>query len=362
MSSRNITVLALLIMFGINQMSLAKKFIAPGNPNIHYSGRWDKSDSAEYKHSWPGTYFYAEFSGTSIGVRISDSKNYYNVFIDGKFHSVFKGTQQGVYDYTLTNNLNEGKHTLRFSKRNIMFGEVFSFYGLLIDDNAEILPSDMNYKHRIEFIGDSFTAAESNEATVQQLDWTDRFPVTNIDKGFVGVISNYFNAEYTATCRSGSGILCNWEGNFNETIPAKFDRTLMESNEPKWNFKSWIPELVIICLGLNDYSGLREKDGTVSDINSKKFRDAYKSFIEKLMEIYPDSWILAVAPHVEWIRSNVRIIVDEQIKNGNDKIHYSHFSEYPDGYVAYGHPTTGTHKKIADEIIEAVNRYRLLPE
>jgi hypothetical protein len=41
----------------------------------------------------------------------------------------------------------------------------------------------------------------------------------------------------------------------------------MEAPEPKWDFKQWTPDLVVICLGLNDYSGLKDKDGTVTEQN-----------------------------------------------------------------------------------------------
>jgi hypothetical protein len=83
---------------------------------------------------------------------------------------VFHGTIFGETDYMLADSLENSHHTLLFSKRNIVFDAVFSVSGLLLDEGAELLPPSEKQERKIEFIGDSFTAAESNEATVQQLE------------------------------------------------------------------------------------------------------------------------------------------------------------------------------------------------
>ena len=248
---------------------------------IQYRGRWDRTDALHPKHSWPGVSITAEFTGTSIGVRLADSINYYNVYVDGKMIKVFHGTKAADTDYILAEHLSNTHHSLRLSKRNIVFDAVFSFSGLFIDDGAELLPPPNTSQTRIEFIGDSFTAAESNEATVQQLAWEERFPVTNIDKGFAFFIAEHFNADYHTTCRSGSGMVCDWRGDTAVNIPNIFDRTLMEARQPKWDYALWIPHLVIVCLGLNDHSGLKNNEGIVSEEKSKFFRTGYHKFVQR---------------------------------------------------------------------------------
>jgi hypothetical protein len=320
------------------------------------------TDSLHPRHSWPGIYLFAEFNGTSIGVRMTDSINYYNVYIDGKFLKVLHGTIMGEADYKLADSLANARHTLLFSKRNIMFDAVFSVSGLLLDESAELLPPPTKPARKIEFIGDSFTAAESNEATVQELSWEGRFPVTNIDKGFAPIIARHYNAQYQTTCRSGAGMVCDWQGKVEATIPKLFDRTLMESPEPKWDFNQWIPNLVVICLGLNDYSGLKEKDGTVSEEKTAIFRKGYHDFITIVRTVYPGVTILAVAAYPEWIQKNVKQIADEEKKSGNNNIYYTHFDDFPDGKVAYGHPTVESHKKIADQIIKAIDQLKIFSD
>jgi hypothetical protein len=334
----------------------AKTFIPVNHPNIRYSGRWDTHDSLHYHHSWPGVYVELEFSGTSIGVRMNDSVNYYNVYLDGKFDHVFHPDSTKEADYALASNLASGQHILRLSKRNICFDRIFTLSGFLLDDKAEVLQPPPPPKHKIEFIGDSFTVAESNEAHVQDLPWEQRYPVTNIDEGFAPVIARECQASYNTVCRSGSGLLCNWQGNYDITLPSIYSRALMEADTPAWDFNRWRPDLVVICLGLNDYSGLKDAKGEVSKEKSEAFRIAYRDFMARIRGKYPYVRILAVAAHPAWIRENVKQVVDEERAGGNQWTYYAQFDEFPGGYVVNGHPTVETHHKIADQILQVIKQ------
>jgi hypothetical protein len=261
-------------LIGHSDLLFSAKFIPANHPHIQYFGRWDMTDPLHPKHSWAGVYIRAEFTGTSIGARLADDDNYYNVYIDGKFRSIFHGDQPGETDYVLVDSLTNGRHTLIFSKRNCAQNKVYSFSGLLLDEGAKLLPSPAKVARKIEFIGDSFTVAEGNEATELNMPWEETFPVSNIDRGFATIIARHFNAQYHITARSGIGMVCDWTGDRTLNLPDRFDRALMDAPEPKWNLQQWIPDLVAVCLGLNDHSGLRDKDGNVSaaDLFSTEYR------------------------------------------------------------------------------------------
>jgi hypothetical protein len=336
--------------------------IPANHPFIQYVGRWDLTDSLHPKHSWPGVYIIVSFTGSSIGIRSNDATNYYNVYIDGTLHRVFHGEKQGDADYILADSLGKGEHTLMLSKRNISFDEIFTVSGFLLDDGARLLPPPPLPARRIEFVGDSFTAAESNEATAQSLPWVERFPVTNIDKGFGPVIARHYGAQYHTTCRSGGGMYCDWQGIRDLTLPERFNRTLMERDTPKWDFKQWVPDLVMVCLGLNDYSGLKGKDGIVPEEKSLAYRAEYRAFLARLRSVYPGVKILAVAAPPGWIRRNVGQVVAAEKAEGRDDIYYAQFDEFPGGYVANGHPTVETHGKIAGQIIAAIDAAGIFPE
>jgi hypothetical protein len=331
----------------------AVKFIPADDPGIQYFGRWDRTDSQHPAHSWPGVYIVLKFRGSSIGVRMNDPVNYYNVFIDERFYGVVHGDQKEEADYILADSLENTEHSLRLSKRNTSFDQVFTVAGFLLDGQGKMLPPSPEPGRKIEFLGDSFTAAEGNEATETEMPWEAKMPFTNIDKGFAVLIARHFNAQYTLTCRPGIGMANDWQGNPEMVLPARFDRTLMDFEEPKWDFSQWIPDLAVICLGLNDYSGFGGWNHEVSEENSALFRTRYHEFTESIRKAYPGVKIVAVATHVEWIRTHVKQVVMEEQAADHDII-YAQFDYFEGGYIANGHPTTATHRKIADQIIEAI--------
>ncbi len=345
----------LLLLLGQQHLLFSANVISANHPHLQYFGRWDMSDSLHPKHSWPGVAIYAEFSGTSLGVRMADDGNYYNVYIDGEFHGILHGNRPEEADYVIAERLQPGRHTFLLAKRNCAQNAIYTFSGLLLEDGAELFPpSRRDERRKIEFIGDSFTVAEGNEATVLQMPWLETFPVTNLDKGFATIVARHFNAEYHITARSGIGMVTDWSGDHTLNMPDRFDRALMDAPEPKWNFQQWLPDLVVICLGLNDYSGLKDKQGNVSAENSLLYRKRYHDFLATIRSVYPNVKILAVAAHVGWIRENVRQVVREERANGKQDIYYAQFDYFDGEYVANGHPSVAAHQKIATQLCEAI--------
>ncbi len=357
---------SLIPLFGLTSYLHASTFVPADDPKIQYYGRWDMTDPKHPKHSWPGVYLIVKFTGTSIGIRTDDTANYYNVYIDGKFMNVFHGTQPGEKDYILAVNLKKGNHILRLSKRNFAFNTPYNtFSGFILDDKGKLLTPPPRPGKRIEFIGDSFTAAEGNEVTQPGMKWEDKFPLTNMDKGFAGLIGQHYQSDYRTICRSGSGLVCDWQANYELTIPKRWDRTLMESADPKWNFKSWQPDLVVLCLGLNDSSGMKGKvgnstlrDGKISDEKSIEFRNGYKNFLATLRVDYPKTKILCVAALGDWLKQNINQVVDEEKSAGMKDIYYAQF-DWVDGLYIDGHPTIAGHQNIADQLIKAIDSYNI---
>ncbi len=357
------SILMLLVpIIGFSSNLNAVNFIPANNPNIQYYGRWDFSDPLHAKHSWPGTFIVAKFTGSSIGVRTDDNVCYYNVYIDGKFINVFHGDKQGESDYTLATSLSNTPHILKFSKRNFSFNStIYSFSGLLLDSKGKLLSPSAKPNRKIEFLGDSYTASEGNEVTHPGLKWEEKFPLTNMDKGFSVLVANHYNADYHTICRSGSGLVCDWQANYDLTIPKRWDRTLMEAEEPKWDFKQWQPDLVVILLGLNDSSGLKGKDGQIPDENSLKFRNGYKDFLATLRKDYPKAKIMANGGYPEWMRTNVKQVVDEEKAAGFKDIYYSQYDKVDALYID-GHPTVEGDQTIADQLIQAIDSCKIFTE
>jgi len=351
----------ILISCIFNPMQLLSRHIPASHPFIQYCGRWDRSDPDQPKHSWPGVSVCISFHGTRIGVCLDDTINFHNVYIDGQFQGVFHGSSDGETDYILADNLEDTTHTLRFSKRNSSFGRIFSFSGFILNENGDLLKPPDQLQLKFEFLGNSFTAAEGNEAERQEMDWEETIPVTNIDKGFAAVTADFFGAQYHTICRPGIGLVHDWTGDSRFNLPAYFNRTLMEAAEPEWNFQQWIPDLVVICLGLNDYSGFGGWQGDIDETDAELFISRYHHFIQMIRDVYPGVQIIAFSPHVEWLKDQVRQVVESEKARGHADVFYADFDYYEGGYVANSHPSVETHLKISKALINTIKQIPIFP-
>ena len=314
---------------------------------MHQIGRWDRVPSGRLRASWPGFSLSTGFSGRSIAVHLDDPGNYFNVHIDGKFHRVVRGPEKPGW-VTLAKGLSPGGHTLRLVRRNISFARPTEISGFALDEGARLIAEPSQRRLKIEFIGDSFTAAEGNEAIAATLKWEKKFAVTDSEKGYAAMIARDLGAEYVTVCRSGSGVLCDWQGSRSAAMVERYGRTLMDQRNPRWDFSRWTPDLVVISLGLNDRTGLLRAGGSIREKDSAAFRREYRRLIDTVRSAHPQARIVALAPYIPWARENISRVVKEL---GSPRVSYAQFDEFPGGYVADGHPTVETHRKMADQIL-----------
>ncbi|MFH1197606.1 MAG: T9SS type A sorting domain-containing protein [bacterium] len=352
---RFLTLLVFVLLLISAVVNNAATEIPADHPYIQYFGRWDFSNVTSPAHSWPGVYIFARFEGTSIGIKLNDNFDYFNVFIDGEFRNVFHGTTNGLTTYTLASGLTNTEHTILITKRNETAWTEFSFNGFVLDDGKSLLPPPEKPVRKIEFIGDSFTSASGNEWTEESAP-TAVEQYTNTYEGFGAITARHFEAQYHLTSESGIGLVLDYQSSYSGNIPSKFDRSLLYSSaSPKWDFSLWIPNVVVITLGLNDYSGFGGWSGGVADDESALFRERYHEFIQVIRDYYPGVKILAVAAHVDWIQTNVQQVVNDENAAGNNDVFYQFFPYYDGGYVNNGHPNVETHYKIADRLISAID-------
>jgi hypothetical protein len=342
----------------------AAAIIPANNPYIQYYGRWDFSNPSAPTHSWPGVYIYTEFEGTSIGITTNDNFSYYNVFIDDTIFSIFHGSRSGVASYTLVTGLPDGNHKILFTLRSETNWTKFSFNGFILDDGKNLLQPPEKPERRIEFIGDSYTVASGNEWTQTSSAPNDSY--TNIYKGFGPLVARNYNAQYHISARGGAGVVIGYPKDYTNLLPIDFDRTLVYTSAPKWNFSSWVPNLVVICLGLNDYSNWDCYSGPIDSGNTVLYRNKYHEFLDTIMNVYSGVKILVVAENgynpsinwnngVPWLQTNLLQVVAEENALGHTNVFYGSFPYYDGTYVNQGHPSAAMHQKIADTLISIIN-------
>jgi len=108
---------------------------------------------------------------------------------------------------------------------------------------------------------------------------------SNCGMSYPSVISRYFNATYSVQASSGIGLVQNgyakqkWKlGDL--TMPAYYNRTLQTSEHYLWDFKKFIPNVVFINLGGNDYN---HQGGDV--LTNATFEKEYFKFLTFLFNV-----------------------------------------------------------------------------
>jgi hypothetical protein len=329
--------------------------VAPNHPYIHYAGRFDFSNSQQPKFAWTSSSITLTFEGSFCKLlmrNFSEGKdkvgkpyaNYFNIIIDGHLVRVLKVTNS-QREYSIAENLSQGKHTIQIFKRTEALFGVCEFLGFQVDKSAKILPPDGVATKKIEFIGDSITCGYGNEGDKQSCPFTPE--TENGYLSYAAITSRNLKAEYATVCYSGRGLIQNYDKSKENTMPMLYSLTYPQTTQ-KWNFQQWIPDIVCINLGTNDFAH------AIPD--STEFTKAYIGLIDSVLINYPKASVFCLVgsmlsgKNLEVIKSYIKKVVHYQVEK-NKKVYFFEISTQ--GRVGYGcdwHPNIAQHEINAKEL------------
>ncbi len=332
--------------------------ITPVDPRINYYGRFDFSDPVSPRWNWSGSAIEARFPGPYIGIGLIDGKADYDIEIDGTLDTVLR-TVENVEKYIIGNSFSDDMHTIKIVQRSENHTSAASFKGFYLTDGKTLGEAPPKPSLKIEFIGNSDLVAYGVESKSKKCSDSKVREYTNTNKSFGALIARHFNAQSVILGWSGKGLVRNYDSPAKRSttnFPAYYDRTL-GMIEGKWDFTKWIPDLVVIILGWNDYSsGSSDKNIYPDDT---MFIGDYHKFIGVIRGNYPDAAILCVTTHhanlVEYVK---RVVEEETTVLGRQKIY---FAEYPpeDRFEltgCNGHPSPKDHEMIAKTLIDTISK------
>jgi lysophospholipase L1-like esterase len=316
------------------------------HPLIQYSGRCDFTDPKAVRFEWTGVYISASFTGSSIGVRLDDGANDYNVFIDGAGQNVLI-TQSGLRTYTVASGLSAGTHTILLTKRTESYGNVVTFRGFELADGGQLVASAPKPDRRIQFIGDSFTSGLGGES--DGVDCNSR-TFTNSYKAFSAVTACSLQAEYHILSRSGTGLVRNYgyPGTSDPNAYPSIYGRLFPSHTQAFDSTSWVPHLVVICLGLNDFT-------SQPNPTADQWKAGLLALVNRVRIAAPGTAILCVGERFEPQIGYTRDVVMAERNAGRLDIYYCNFMNV--GTYVCDHPHVSEHYRIAGLIVRAVTQY-----
>lgn len=279
---------------------------------IHYIGRFDRSDPKRVVFDWSGVCIRAAFQGTSCSIRLNDGNNLYDVTLDQQTAQVLATDTSTVY--AVASDLQDTVHTILIEKRTEAFIGKGEFLGFVLDKGSTLVALDSIPDRRIEFIGNSITCGYGVEGESASSPFTPE--TENASLSYAAIVGRALDADYAMVCYSGKGVVRNY-GDQNQTspdpMPSLYNRTLCADSLPVWDFTSWIPQVVVINLGTNDFSTQPHPDQSV-------FQDAYAQLISTVQAHYAGVTVFCVCgPMIgEPCAGYIEEVVDQCQQNNAD--------------------------------------------
>lgn len=224
--------------------------VAATDEAVTFTGRVMRSADGSVTYDWVGTYMQTQFTGNSVTAVVSEQgESWHNVYVDGKLTGKILIKGNDAHEVTLADKLAKGTHTLRLQK--VTEGE----YGLC---TIHSLTAKGGFKavtpksRLIEFIGDSYTCGYGTEGANAKERF--RLDTENFSHTYANTIAQYFDADYSAVAHSGMGVMRNYNGKTMRTMSQRYTLLFDDHDSVAYDFSQYHPDLVVICLGANDFS------------------------------------------------------------------------------------------------------------
>jgi hypothetical protein len=329
-----------------------------GNNLLTYSGRIDKISSNEVVLIGSAASVSMLFTGDTCVVYLKNNTpnklhNFISIELDGEDlgRTMLEGDSMIAMPVEIAFKLDKHKLSIYKSTEaangNVIFGGVLCQQ--LVEQQG--LP-----EKRIEFIGNSITCGMGNDT----LDipchtdlWYDQH---NAYWAYGSIVARALKINYMLSSVSGIGIYRNWNVEDGPTMPMVYEnRYLNTDGSKKWDFSSFTPNVVSICLGTNDLS---DGDGihVRHPFDATIFTSKYIKFLETIYSHYPETQIaLLGSPMITGEKDSILIKCLTNVKNHFEGTNHKPITIFQfDGITPHGcdsHPDIEDHMQMAEQLI-----------
>lgn len=261
-----------------------------------------------------------------------------------------KATVEGASSCVpLAEGLAPGPHTVTVQKRTEAEQGRTTLYGIEADGALLDLPPAPS--RLIEFIGDSHTCGYGTEGKTASEPFTPE--TENCDLAWGCIVARCFDADYVLTAHSGQGVVRNWgdvKQTSDVTMRQRILRTFDMTDSPRWDFRGYKPDIVVIKLGTNDCStGITPSEAAFG----KAFRELYGA----LREHYGSVPILYVIPDgaeafYPYMQSVMAGLEDGDL---HCVMHFTGITNQDGDLGAGYHPNHRGHRKFAAAVIPYIS-------
>ncbi|MDP8998734.1 MAG: SGNH/GDSL hydrolase family protein [Myxococcota bacterium] len=146
-----------------------------------------------------------------------------------------------------------------------------------------------------------------------------------------------------------------WSGKTIDGMAQLYDRTLPARADSRWDFSRWVPEVVVVNLGTNDFFQ--------RDLRQQVFVTAYVSLLARIRSHYPQALIVcALGPmlsdsypagsqNLSRARRYMRASVEAAHGKGDARVSMIEFQVQDPSNAGCGyHPNVRTHRQMAQQL------------
>jgi len=347
----------LLFFIGLQQgQAESQPSFSPTHQAIHYFGRIDFTVPQKPRLSGAGCCLQFQFIGPECILFLRDqglngNHGYLAVLIDGQYQGRIR-INRDQSRYVIARNLFHGRHNLVICKATESQTGYIEFSGISCE---KIAPPERTPQRRIEFIGNSITCGMGLDQTEIPCGGGQWYDQTNAWLAFGPLTARRLDAEWLLSAVSGIGLTRNWNSE-RPVMPQVYRNTYLNTDSTViWPAAAFVPDLIAICLGTNDFSA---GDGSYkrASLDSAQFVGEYIRFIKMLRGRYPDAQLVCLSSPALEAAKNARLMVYlqavvEYIRGEQKDARIARFSfsrTYNKG--CSGHPDREDHEQMAEEL------------
>jgi lysophospholipase L1-like esterase len=209
----------------------------------------------------------------------------------------------------------------------------------------------------IEFIGNSITCGAAADPSVVPCGTGEYHDQHNAYQAYGPRVARAVNADFMLSSVSGYGAYRNWNSN-GPTLPDVYEKMDFQAKTAQpWDFSKFLPQVVSIALGTNDFS---DGDGKATRLpfDSARFVTSYTSFVKNVKAKYPQARIaLLSSPMLNGPKKQMLENCLTAIKKQIDAAYPSarpvalHFFQPMQATGCSGHPSVAEHGVLAAELV-----------
>ena len=330
--------------------------ILPRDPRLLYMGRVAFTGEEEASFGFPGITLRFAYRGPAPRLLLGagSATCFFNLSCNG-WDPVLIHPPEGRSEVPLPSGpAPDSGWVVELVRRTESWQGLATFHGLELPPGCELLTPPPLPARRLLIIGDSITSGERLDSVAPEFDPSPR--ATNAPRSYGMLLGRWLGAQVHLVSFGGRGLTRDWRGSSEvANAPQFFQRALPEDPGSRWEHASYPPDVVLICLGTNDFN---------SDLpEAFPFIKAYDRFLDEIRRVHPGAAvILAESPVIgeapgtldrskrDLLRRCLDGVVARRWAAGDIRVTLAPLHKQP-GTARDPHPVAFQHELIAEELL-----------